>query len=181
MLGYVESCGFKHLKIGGYVHQEQQASCCNSHTSEQKRSDHSVLIKTSVYATIHCLTGCSIGEVLGLALGVTLGLSVWCIMMLGTALAFIIGFSLAVFPLMKAQSLTFLKAFKVLWIGEVISITVMEVVMNFVDYHVGGMQVQSLQNPQFYAGIILAIPAGFLAAWPVNYLLIKHEIKGKCH
>ncbi len=163
------------------MHQEQQASCCHSHSSEQKRSDRNVLIKTSIYATIHCLTGCSIGEVLGLALGVALGLSVWYIMLLSTALAFIIGFSLAVFPLMKAQSLTLLEAFKVLWLGEVISITVMEIVMNFVDYHVGGMQVQSLQNPQFYVGIALAIPAGFLAAWPVNYLLIKHEIKRKCH
>ena len=68
-------------------------------------------------------------------------------------------------------------------IGETVglAIGVMEVVMNGVDYMVGGVQAASLASPIFYVGLAAAIPAGFLAAWPVNYWLLKREIKGKCH
>lgn len=65
-------------------------------------------------------------------------------------------------------------------IGEVLSIGVMEMAMNWADYRVGGMQAGSVVDPVFWLGIGVAIPAGFLAAWPVNYWLIKRDMK-KCH
>ena len=47
-------------------------------------------------------------------------------------------------------------------------------------YGVGGMQAASVLDPIFWAGIAAAVPAGFLAAWPVNWWLIKRDLK-KCH
>lgn len=139
------------------------------------------MAKTSAQATMHCLTGCVIGEVIGLAIGVHFGLGMWPTMILATVLAYIAGFSLAVPPIMKREGLTFRQAFRAIWLGEAISIGVMEVVMNGVDYWIGGVQAASLASPIFYIGLAVAIPAGFLAAWPINYVLLKKEIKGSCH
>lgn len=135
---------------------------------------------TSAQATVHCLTGCVIGEVAGLLIGVALGLDVWLILTLATALAYLSGFTLGVAPLMRRERLGFLTGLRVIWVGEVISIGVMEIVMNVADYAVGGVQAQSVFSGVFWLGIIVAVPAGFLAAWPVNFWLIKRNLKS-CH
>ncbi len=135
---------------------------------------------TSAQATIHCLTGCVIGEVTGLIIGVSLGLAVWPTIALATVLAYLSGMTLGLVPVMRNQGKTVAEAFKLIWIGEVFSIGVMEVAMNTIDYSVGGMQAASVLDPIFWAGIAAAVPAGFLAAWPVNWWLIKRDLK-KCH
>jgi hypothetical protein len=135
---------------------------------------------TSAQATIHCLVGCVIGEVTGLIVGVSLGLGIWPTMMLATALAYVSGMTLGLVPIVRSQGKTFAEALKLIWIGEVISIGVMEIAMNTVDYAVGGMQAPSVFSAIFWIGIAAAIPAGFLAAWPVNWWLIRRDLK-KCH
>lgn len=135
---------------------------------------------TSAHATLHCLTGCVIGEVAGLAIGVSLGLGVWPTMALATVLAYASGLTLGVVPVARAQSISLWSAFKIIWIGEVVSIGVMEIAMNAADYSVGGMQAGSIFHPMFWLGIAVAIPAGFLAAWPVNWWLLERNMK-KCH
>jgi hypothetical protein len=135
---------------------------------------------SSAQATLHCLTGCIIGEVAGLAIGTTLGIGVFWTIVLAVVLAYISGFSLAIFPLMKRESLTFMQALSVIWLGEAISIGAMEIAMNGVDYAVGGMGAGSVLAPMFWIGLAAAAPAGFLAAWPVNYYLLKRQLK-RCH
>ena len=137
-------------------------------------------IRTSAQATIHCLTGCVIGEVVGLGLGVTLGLGTWPTIILATGLAYLSGITLGLLPVMKNRGVGLIEAFRIIWVGEVISIGVMEIVMNFVDYQMGGMSAPSLASWMFWRGILFAVPAGFLAAWPVNYWLLKRELKA-CH
>lgn len=137
-------------------------------------------LKTSAQATLHCLTGCVIGEVAGLMIGVTLGFSPWQTIVLATTLAYAAGITLGLLPVMRAQKIGALAAFKIIWLGEVISIGVMEIVMNFVDYQMGGMAAPSIASWMFWRGILFAVPAGFLAAWPVNYWLLKRELKA-CH
>jgi hypothetical protein len=137
-------------------------------------------LSTSVQATLHCLTGCIIGEVAGLAIGVSLGLGTWPTIFLATILAYISGFTLGVVPVMRRMGKSFLDALKLIWIGEAVSIGVMEIAMNAADYSVGGMQAGSVFSHMFWIGILVAIPAGFLAAWPVNYWLLKRDLK-KCH
>ena len=131
-------------------------------------------------ATVHCLTGCAIGELAGLSIGVTLGLGAWPTMILATALGFLSGYSLGLLPLVR-QGMGWLDAFKVIWIGETISIAFMEFAMNFTDYHVGGVQVASVFTWQFWIGYATALPAGFIVAWPVNYWLLKRNLKKPCH
>jgi len=137
-------------------------------------------LKVSAQATLHCLTGCVIGEVAGLAIGVSLGLAAWQTIVLATVLAYASGMTLGLVPVMKSRGIGLLAALRIIWIGEVVSIGVMEVVMNVVDYQMGGMGAPSIFSWMFVRGLAIAIPAGFLAAWPVNYWLIKRDLKG-CH
>lgn len=137
-------------------------------------------LRTSAQATLHCLTGCVIGEVAGLAIGVTLGLGIWPTIILATVLAYATGITLGLLPVMKSRGVGLIEAFRIIWVGEVISIGVMEVVMNYVDYRMGGMGAPSITSWMFWRGILFAVPAGFLAAWPVNYWLLKRELKS-CH
>jgi len=137
-------------------------------------------LKVSAQATLHCLTGCVIGEVAGLAIGVSLGLAAWQTIALATLLAYLSGFTLGVLPVMKSRKSGFWSALRIIWIGEAVSIGVMELVMNLVDYQMGGMAAPSVLSWMFWRGLILAVPAGFLAAWPVNYWLVRRELKA-CH
>jgi hypothetical protein len=135
---------------------------------------------TSARATLHCLTGCIIGEVAGLAIGVELGLGAWPTIVLATILSYMSGFALGLLPVMKDQGESFLGALRIIWIGEAVSIGVMEIVMNAVDYGMGGMGAPSILSGMFWRGLLFAVPAGFLAAWPVNYWLLKRDLKA-CH
>ena len=141
---------------------------------------HGSALGTSAQATLHCLTGCVIGEVAGLAIGVELGIGAWPTVILATLLAYLSGFALGVVPVMRRQGLSFGAALKLIWIGEAVSIGVMELVMNFVDWRMGGMSSGSALSWMFWRGLLFAVPAGFLAAWPVNYWLLKRNIK-VCH
>ena len=131
-------------------------------------------------ATLHCLTGCAIGEWIGLAIGVSLGLNPWATMALATLLGFASGYTLGLWPLVK-QGMGWSQAFKTIWLGETISIAAMEFTMNFTDYHVGGVQATSLLAPQFWLGFAAALPAGFVVAWPVNWWLLRRSVKKPCH
>ena len=158
---------------------ESAAAPTNSHHAHQVHASNSMFGLTTA-ATVHCLSGCAIGEFLGLAIGVSLGLNPWATMALATALGFTSGYALGLWPLVK-QGMSWSAAFKTLWLGETISIAVMELAMNLTDYHVGGMSASSVLAPQFWLGYLLALPAGFVAAWPVNFWLLKRSIKKPCH
>ena len=140
--------------------------------------DSSARVATA--ATIHCLTGCAIGEVVGLMIGVSLGLSALPTILLATALAYVSGFGLGLLPLIR-RGMSFAQALRTIWLGEAISIAVMELAMNFTDYHMGGIGAASIFEPVFWSGFAVAIPAGFLAAWPVNWWLLDRKIKAHCH
>ncbi|PCJ99177.1 MAG: hypothetical protein COA45_06990 [Zetaproteobacteria bacterium] len=152
------------------------------HTDQVKPNNHShgPPWVTSAHATIHCLTGCVIGEVLGLLIGVALGLTTGVTIALAFALAYFFGFMLGILPIMKREKVSAMTAFKIIWLGEAISIFVMEVVMNSVDYSIGGIQSGSVFSAIFWIGIAVAVPAGFIVTWPVNHWLLKKQLK-KCH
>ncbi len=150
-------------------------NCC-----DRKKDNNKFKWITSAHATFHCLTGCVIGEVLGLLIGVSLGFTASATILLAFILAYVFGFTLGIIPVMKREKMSALSAFKVIWLGEVISIFVMEVAMNTVDYSIGGVQAPSVFSLIFWIGITVAIPAGFLATWPVNHWLLKKQLK-KCH
>lgn len=135
---------------------------------------------TAATVTLHCLAGCSIGEFIGLAIGVQLGLSVTVTVILATLLAFITGFALTLYPLVYQRSMTLALAFKTVWLGEVISIGVMEIAMNTMDYLVGGMSASSMIDAIFWVGFAAALVAGYIFAYPVNYYMVKRNMP-RCH
>lgn len=136
--------------------------------------------RLAAQSTQHCLTGCIVGEIIGLAIGIEAGLSTAATIILATVLSYISGFALGLWPVMKGRALSLVDAFKLIWIGEAVSIGVMEVIMNAVDYSMGGMATTAFFSWQAWRGLLVAVPAGFLAAWPVNYWLLGRELKA-CH
>ena len=136
--------------------------------------------RLAAQSTLHCLTGCIIGEVAGLFIGIEFGLSTGATITLATGLAYLSGFALGLWPVMKQRGLSLAAAFKLIWIGEATSIGVMEVVMNAVDYSMGGMAAASFFSWTSLRALMIAAPAGFLAAWPVNYWLLSRDLKA-CH
>lgn len=162
-----------------HEHHSTQAPAMHAHHGHHGHGGGSTA-SLATAATVHCLTGCAIGELAGLAIGVALGLNPWVTMGLATVLGFASGYTLGLWPLVK-QGMTWLGAFKTIWLGETASIAAMELAMNFTDYHIGGVQTASILSPTFWLGYVAALPAGFLVAWPVNYWLLGRNVKRQCH
>src|SRR4051794_23104570 len=85
------------------------------------------LTSLAVSATLHCLTGCAIGEVVGMALATALGLSDGASIALAIALAFVFGYGLTSLPLLRA-GLKFKTVAPIAFASDTLSITTMEIV-----------------------------------------------------
>ena len=168
-----------HVPPVEHAHQSTHDVSAVTHAHHGGRANAS-LAGLTTSTTLHCLTGCAIGELAGLAIGVSFGLGPWLTLILATALGFVSGYALGLRPLIKT-GMSWTAAFKTIWLGETLSIAAMELVMNFTDYHVGGVQATSILAPMFWVGFLAALPAGFVAAWPVNYWLLKRNVKKPCH
>lgn len=135
---------------------------------------------TASHATVHCLIGCAIGEILGVIIGTAIGWGVWGRMGLGTALAFVFGLNFAALPLVRRENMSFFTAMKTIFWGEIASIIAMEIAMNAADYLFGGAQAY-FSDWRYWVGFLVMLPAGYIAALPVNYILIKAAIKDMSH
>lgn len=128
-------------------------------------------------ATLHCLTGCAIGEIAGLMIGTAVGLSSGQTIVLAVGLAFVFGYLLSSLPLVGA-GMSFGRALRLVLAADTISIIVMEVVDNAVMAAIPGAMEAGLVDPVFWIGMIIALSAAFVAAFPVNRYLID---RGKGH
>lgn len=131
----------------------------------------------AVSATLHCLTGCAIGEALGLVIGAAFGLDNLITTVIAVALAFVFGFSLSTLPLVKA-GIGFAAALSIVVAADTLSITVMEIVDNAVMYLIPGAMHATLVDPLFWISMPIALIVAFFAALPVNKYLLK---KNKGH
>ena len=102
------------------------------------------------------------------------------IITLATVLSYVSGFTLGLVPLMRERGISVAAALKIIWIGEAISIAVMEIAMNVADYLMGGMGAKTMFSWLWLRSLLVAVPVGFIAAWPVNYWLLKRDLKA-CH
>ncbi len=122
-------------------------------------------------ATLHCLTGCAIGEVLGLVIGTALGWSVWPTIALAVALAFLFGFALTAMPLLRA-GIPVLKALKLAFAADFVSISIMELVDNAAMVLIPGAMEASLADSLFWVSMAGALALAAILAFPVNRWLI---------
>lgn len=138
---------------------------------------HGNINSMAASATLHCLTGCAIGEISGLMIGTALGLSTWATLALAVGLAFFFGYLLSTLPLIKA-GLGFTAALSVVFAADTLSIATMELVDNGVMAVIPGAMDSGLVNPIFWMSMMVALGAAFVAAYPVNRYLLT---KGKGH
>lgn len=139
--------------------------------------DDQHLNRTAASATLHCLTGCAIGEVLGFILGSAYGLSGRTTILLAIGLAFVFGYALSMLPLLRA-GMTVRSALTLVLAADTLSIVVMEVVDNTAMAIIPGAMSAGLPDPLFWVSMTVALSAAFLAAWPFNRFLLK---RGKGH
>lgn len=133
------------------------------------------LNQTAFSATIHCLTGCALGEIIGLTIGTALGLHGAITVALAVGLAFIFGYTLSLIPLVKS-SMSLKVALPIVLAADSLSIATMEVVDNGVMVLIPGAMNAGLVNPIFWLSMTLALLVAFWAAYPVNrYLLTKNK------
>ncbi len=141
------------------------------------RTAPSELTRQAMSATLHCLTGCAIGEVLGLVLGTWWGWDDAPTIVLAVALAFLFGYALSMAPVLRA-GVPLRTALGVVLAADTLSITVMEVVDNGVMLAVPGAMDAHLGDALFWAAMAVAFFVAFWVTLPVNRALLA---RGKGH
>ena len=131
----------------------------------------------AVSATLHCLTGCAIGEVAGMAIGTAAGLSNGATVALSVLLAFIFGYSLTSLPLLRA-GLAVGAVIPIALASDTFSIATMEVIDNAVVVAIPGAMDAGLGSLLFWGSLSFALAVAFVAAVPVNRWLIA---RGRGH
>jgi hypothetical protein len=128
-------------------------------------------------ATVHCLTGCAIGEVLGMIIGTALDWSNLGTIAISIALAFVFGYSLTSVPLLRS-GMTLAAVFPLALASDTISITIMEIVDNTVILLIPGAIEATLSEIGFWAALALSLVLAGMAAFPANRWLLA---RGKGH
>jgi hypothetical protein len=135
------------------------------------------LWKTAVSATLHCLTGCAIGEVLGMVIGTALGWHNAATVVLSVALAFVFGYALTMRSAL-GHGMALGAAFQVALAADTVSILVMEVVDNAIVVLVPGAMDAGLTSALFWGSLVVALAVAFVVTVPVNRWMIA---RGKGH
>jgi hypothetical protein len=128
-------------------------------------------------ATVHCLTGCAIGEVLGMIIGTALGWSDLQTIALAVALAFLFGYAFTSLPLLRS-GMALSAVIPIALASDTISITIMEIVDNAIMLLIPGAMEASLDEIGFWAALAAALLIAGVAAFPVNRWLLA---RGKGH
>jgi uncharacterized protein DUF4396 len=135
------------------------------------------LNRVALSATVHCLTGCAIGEVLGMVIGTALGFSDLGTILLAVALAFVFGYTLTSLPLLRS-GMAFAAVVPIALASDTISIAIMEIVDNAIMLLIPGAMDASLDDIGFWLALAAALLIAGVAAFPANRWLIA---RGKGH
>jgi hypothetical protein len=148
----------------------------NSHQHEIP-TEGSALTGMAVSATLHCLTGCAIGEIAGMVIGTALDFSNLGTILLSIALAFIFGYSLTSLPLLRA-GLALGAVVPIALASDTLSIGTMEVVDNAIVAVVPGAMDAGLSDLLFWGSLAFSLVVAFALTVPVNRWLLA---RGKGH
>ena len=128
-------------------------------------------------ATVHCLTGCAIGEVLGLVIATQLGWHDAAAIALAVVLAFMFGYALTLRPLLRS-GVAVRAALGLAFAADTLSITVMEIVDNAILLLIPGAMAAGVTDAVFWGSLAIALAVAGVAAYPVNRWLIA---RGRGH
>lgn len=146
------------------------------HQHHQKEVKSENIRALAFGATSHCLLGCGIGEVIGMIVSVQLELAMLTATIVSIFFGFIMGLALGVIPLIK-RNLAMNKALQIVIIGEGLSIAVMETFEVIAQMAIPGVMTAQLSDLLFWQGMFASLVVGFIAAFPVNYIMIKRGIR----
>jgi len=132
---------------------------------------------TAAQATLHCLTGCAIGEVLGMIIGTSLGLHNAGTVALSVALAFVFGYALTMRGVLRA-GVGLRDALRVALAADTVSILVMEIIDNAFVVAVPGAMDAGLTSALFWGSLAGSLVVAFLLTTPVNRWMIA---RGRGH
>lgn len=155
------------------VHQADRGAVSTGRGGHDMGSPTSMAIS----ATLHCLTGCAIGEIAGLIIGTAAGIGNAATIAISIVLAFLFGYSLSTLPLLKS-GLALRPALKVVLAADTLSILTMEAVDNAVVAVIPGAMNAGLVNVLFWVSMMLSLAVAFVVAVPVNWYLLQ---RGKGH
>src|SRR6478672_1091076 len=144
---------------------------------EHRHHAGSGLTRMAVQATLHCLTGCAIGEVLGMVLATWLGLADAASIALSVVLAFAFGYALTVRPVLRA-GVAPRRAARIALASDTASIATMEVVDNAFILLVPGALAAGLTDGLFWWSFAVSLVIAFVLTVPVNRWLIA---RGRGH
>jgi Domain of unknown function (DUF4396) len=150
----------------------------HDHAAHHDHAGHDMDVNgMAVSATLHCLTGCAIGEVAGVVIGTALGLANAPTIALGIVLAFVFGYSLTSLPLLRA-GLALAVVAPIALASDTLSIATMEVVDNGIVLLIPGAMDAGLGDVLFWGSLSFALFVAGFAAYPVNRWLLQ---RGKGH
>ena len=155
-----------------HAHHSQHAHH-PSHAGTRAQS----LDRIAFSATLHCLTGCAIGEVLGMVIGTYLGWGNLETILLALALAFLSGYALTMLPLLRS-GYTVKSAARLALAADTASIAVMEIVDNLLMWVIPGAMDAPLDSALFWGSLTIALLVAGAAAFPLNRWLIA---RGRGH
>jgi hypothetical protein len=152
-------------------------NAARTHHGHELPTSGRALNAVALSATLHCLTGCALGEILGMIVGTALGLSQWGTVALAVVLAFLFGYSLTSLPLLRA-GLALSAVVPIALATDTFSIAVMEIVDNALMVAIPGAMDAGLGNLLFWGSLSFALVVAGAVAFPVNRWLIT---RGKGH
>ncbi|MFB7172250.1 DUF4396 domain-containing protein [Streptomyces sp. NPDC056254] len=167
-----ETAAHDHTGHAGHVHDAGHA-----HNAGHVHADGGTTWSMAAKATLHCLTGCAIGEILGMVIGTALAWHNAPTMVLAIALAFFFGYSFTLYAVRKA-GLGWKAAIKVALAADTVSIAVMELVDNGIIALVPGAMDAHLSEGLFWYALLGGFAIAFLITTPVNKWMIG---RGKGH
>jgi hypothetical protein len=129
------------------------------------------LNRAAFSATIHCLTGCAIGEILGMVIATAAGWGNLASLAISIVLAFFFGYLLTLWPVLRA-GLSLRQATGVALAADTVSIVIMELVDNAFVVVVPGALSAGLGDAKFWWSIVIGFAIAFGPAWAANRWLI---------
>jgi Domain of unknown function (DUF4396) len=159
-------------------HAQDHGHTEHDHHHHEMPTSGAGLTRVALDATMHCLTGCAIGEITGMLIGTAAGMSTFSTVVLSVALAFLFGYSLTSLPLLRA-GFTIAAVIPIALASDTLSVATMEIVDNAIIVAVPGALDAGLDALLFWGSLAFSLAVAGAVAVPVNRFLIARG-RGHC-